>query len=189
MNRMINRILQVFRLLSDRLYTPETYARKIGVNIGNNCRILSRNWSSEPYLITIGNHCTIAKNVSIHTHGGGSVLNEHCPDFDVFGKVVIEDWAYIGTGAQIMPGVTIGEGALIAAGSVVTKSIPPHTVVGGNPARFICSSEDYYKKNKPYNVKTRGLTPQEKKKIILSLSDGCFIKKPYIKTPQTESSE
>ena len=46
------------------------------------------------------------------------------PDFDVFGKVVIKDWAYIGAHAQIMPGVTIGEGAMVAAGSVVTKSVP-----------------------------------------------------------------
>ena len=64
----------------------------------------------------------------------------------MFGKVVIEDWAYIGASSQIMPGVTIGTGALVAAGSVVTKSVPPHTVVGGNPARIICTTADYYEK-------------------------------------------
>lgn len=70
------------------------------------------------------------------------------PYFDVFGKVVIEDWAYIGAYAQIMPGVTIGEGALVAAGSVVTKSVASHTVVGGNPARYICTTEEFYERTK-----------------------------------------
>ena len=64
-------------------------------------------------------------------------MRSRIPDFDVFGKVQIEDWAYIGAYSQIMPGVTIGEGAIVAAGSVVTKSVPPRTVVGGNPAHLI----------------------------------------------------
>ena len=58
-------------------------------------------------------------------------------------KCKIEDWAYIGAYSQIMPGVTIGEGAIVAAGSVVTKSVPPRTVVGGNPARYICTVDEY----------------------------------------------
>lgn len=67
----------------------------------------------------------ITRNVSIHTHGGGNSIRKDHPNFDAFGKVVIEDWAYIGAYSQIMPGVTIGEGALVAAGSIVTKSVPP----------------------------------------------------------------
>ena len=62
---------------------------------------------------------------------GANIIRKSIPDFDAFGKVVINDWAYIGAYAQIMPGVTIGEGAIVAAGSVVTKSVAPHTVVGG----------------------------------------------------------
>ena len=45
------------------------------------------------------------------------------------------------TGAIVLPGVTIGEGAVVAAGSVVTKDVEPWTVVGGNPARFIKKRE------------------------------------------------
>lgn len=108
---------------------------------------------------------------------GGQAIRQQHPDFDVFGKVVIEDWAYIGAYSQIMPGVTIGEGALVAAGSVVTKSVAPHTVVGGNPARFICTTEEYYEKNKRYNVGTKGLDKEEKKRRLLSLTDDKFIKK------------
>ena len=185
---MIKRIFKLFSLFRNRLYTAENYARHIGVNIGKHCVIETRNWSSEPYLITIGNHCAITHNVSIHTHGGGRTARHICPDFDVFGKVVIEDWAYIGAYSQIMPGVTIGEGALVAAGSVVTKSVPPHTVVGGNPARFICTTQDFYEHNKQYNIGTKGLSIQDKKKLLLSLSDDRFVKKPFIKTPGTENN-
>lgn len=160
-----------------RLASPEKYARHIGVTIGKNCLIDTRNWSSEPYLITIGNNCQITRCVSIYTHGGGQSIRQICPKFDVFGKVVIEDWAYIGAYSQIMPGVTIGEGALVAAGSVVTKSVAPHTVVGGNPARYICTTEEFYERNKKYNVGTKGLSPQEKKRILLSLSEDKFIRK------------
>lgn len=99
------------------------------------------------------------------------------PNFDVFGKVTIEDGVYVGAYSQIMPGVTIGNGALVAAGSVVTKSVAPHTVVGGNPAHFICTVEEYYEKNKLFNAATKGKNPIEKKKILLSLPEENFIKK------------
>ena len=157
--------------------SPEKYARHIGVNIDKNCFISTREWSSEPYLITIGNHVQVTRCVSIHTHGGGQCIRQQHPDFDVFGKVVIEDWAYIGAFSHIMPGVTIGEGALVAAGSVVTKSVEPHTVVGGAPARFICTTEEYYERNKNYSVGTKKMGEAKKKKILMSLPDEKFIKK------------
>ena len=83
-------------------------------------------------------------------------MRSRIPDFDVFGKVQIEDWAYIGAYSQIMPGVTIGEGAIVAAGSVVTKSVPPRTVVGGNPARYICTVDEYIQKNLEFNLQIHG---------------------------------
>lgn len=186
---MIKRIFRLFSLFRNRLYSPEKYARHIGVNIGKNCLIDTRNWSSEPYLVTIGNNCQITHCVSIYTHGGGQAMRAINSNFDVFGKVVIEDWAYIGAYSQIMPGVTIGEGALVAAGSVVTKSIPPHTVVGGNPARYICSTKEFYEHNKKYNIGTKGLSIQDKKKLLLTLSDDRFVKKPFIKLPDTDNSK
>ncbi len=109
--------------------------------------------------------------------GGGNVIRKEIPGFDSFGKIIIKDWAYIGSGSHILPGVTIGEGALVAAGSIVTKSVPPHAVVGGNPARVICTVEEYKKKNIKYNTKTYGMSVEEKKRILLSLPDDMFIKK------------
>lgn len=74
-----------------------------------------------------------------------------------------------------MPGVTIGEGSLIAAGSIVTKSIPPNEVWGGNPARFLCSRDEYIARNLPYNLDSKSMTPQKKRDYLLSLPDNKFI--------------
>lgn len=157
--------------------SPEQYAKHIGVKMGKNCHVSTREFGSEPYLITIGNNVALTSNVAIHCHGGGRVARRQIPDFDIFGKVIIEDWAYIGSGAQILPGVTIGEGALVAAGSIVTKSVPAGMVVAGNPAKIICSVNDYIERNKQYNLHCKSMTRDEKRKYLLGLSDDKFIKK------------
>jgi serine acetyltransferase len=82
-----------------------------------------------------------------------------------------------------MPGVTIGDNVLIAAGSVVTKSIPSNVVVAGNPARYICSLDEYIEKNLPYNIDSKSLSQKDKKKLLLSFPDDKFIKKGYIQVP------
>lgn len=102
-------------------------------------------------------------------------------DFDTFGKVVIEDGSYIGAFSQIMPGVTIGKGALVAAGSIVTKSVPAGVVVAGNPAKYVCTVEEYIERNKKFNLGTKGLSFEEKKKALLTVDEEKFIRKPYIK--------
>ena len=132
---IIIRLLKEFywRYLSDSV----AYARRLGVNIGEHTTISIHEWSSEPYLVTIGNHVQITRGVSIHTHGGGNAVRQIIPDFDVFGKVVIEDWCYIGAHSQIMPGVTIGDNVVIGAGSVVTKDIPSNKIAYGNPCKIV----------------------------------------------------
>ena len=172
--------MKLFNLISNiywkTIASPEKYARHIGVHIGKNCLISTRYWPSEPYLVSIGDNVQLTDCVSIHSHGGGNCVRREHPEFDVFGKVVIEDWAYIGSWSHIMPGVTIGEGALVAAGSVVTKSVAPHTVVGGNPAKYICTTDEYYERNKKYSVGKR-LSKTEKKYFLQNMPDDKFIKK------------
>lgn len=163
------------------IMTPKRYARFIGVKFGKNCLIATKNWSSEPYLIEIGDNVQITHNVSVHTHGGSHVVRKVIPDFDMFGRVIIEDGAYKGAYSQIMPGVTIGRGALVAAGSIVTKSVPSDVVVAGNPAKFICTVEEYIERNMKYNVGTKGLSLDAKKKALLAMGEDKFIRKVYIK--------
>lgn len=55
----------------------------------------------------------------------------------VKGKIIVEDEVWIGTDAKIFSGVIIGKGAIVAAGSIVTKDVPPYAIVGGNPAKLI----------------------------------------------------
>ena len=62
-----------------------------------------------------------------------------------------------------MPGVTIGDNVLVAAGSVVTKSVPSNVVVGGNPAKYICSVDEYISRNMRYNTNSKGMFGDEKK--------------------------
>ena len=173
--------MSIFKKIKRRIVrlfcSYEKQARYEGIKMGTCNFINSRFWSTEPYLITIGSHVQITKGVQLHTHGGGISVHKIVPKFDCLGKVVIEDWAYIGSFSQIMPGVTIGEGSLVAAGSVVTKSTPPGSVVGGNPAKIICTVENYLHRNKKYDTKTKGLSAEEKKRVLLALPEDMFLKK------------
>lgn len=162
-----------------RLYlSPIKYARYVGVKVGNNTLIADKHhWPNEAYLVSVGDNCQITEGVKIFTHGGANVCRDIYPDFDCFGKVTIGDRVYIGSGSKIMPGVTIGNLVLVAGGSVVTKSVPSGVVVGGNPARIICTIDDYIKRNIKYNTHTKGLSRSEKKKVLEKLPDNAFIKK------------
>ncbi len=62
------------------------------------------------------------------------------------GLVTIGDDVFIGAGAIVMPGVTVGKGSIVGAHSVVTKDVPAYSVVAGNPARIIGSSSEYFSK-------------------------------------------
>ncbi|MDR0792472.1 MAG: acyltransferase, partial [Chitinophagaceae bacterium] len=84
--------------------------------------------------ITIGNKVSISHKVTLITESHDT----DSPTFDTIrGKIIIEDYAWIGVNATILQGITIGEGAVVAAGAVVTKPVAPYTVVGGVPAKKI----------------------------------------------------
>lgn len=120
---------------------------KKGMKIGKNCSIQPGLIvdHSNYWLIEIKNNVTIASFVYLLAHDASS--KRHLGGTKV-GKITIEDGCFIGARSIIMPGVIIGENSIVAAGSIVTKNVEPNTVVGGNPARFICSLEDYLNKQK-----------------------------------------
>ncbi len=177
---MLKRLIDFIR----KKMTPlDVQARKAGVKIGVENWVSSYFWSTEPWLITVGDHCQITAGVKMVTHGGGHVLRDKDPDFDTFGKVTVGSWCYLGTNALIMPGVTIGDNVLVAAGSVVTKSVPSGMVVGGNPARILCSIEEYQLRNEKYNLKTKGLAQDKKREMHETLPEDKFIVKGYMQQP------
>jgi len=156
----------------------EQYAKFIGVKIGGGNFIAGKDhWPSEPYLITIGSNCALTKGVKIFTHGGARVARRKYPNYDVFGMVEVGDYCYIGTNSLIMPGVKIGNGSMVAAGSVVTKSVPPNMVVGGNPARILCTVDEYIERNKTFDLESKGLSYEQKRTFLLSLPKERFIRK------------
>lgn len=175
-------------LYQQTFWSLEKQARHAGVHLGDGNFIASHFWGTEPYLIKIGSNCGITKGVKMFTHGGARVARKKRPQFDIFGKVNIGDYVYIGTNSLIMPGVTIGDNVLVAAGSVVTKSVPSNVVVGGNPAKYICSVDEYVSRNIQYNTNSKGMSGDEKKKLLLSLDEGKFVKKNFLKTSITNEN-
>ena len=91
--------------------------------------------------LDIGDEVMIGPNVSLIT-SGHPIEPSRRRDFVTAKPIVIERNVWIAAGATIIGGVTVGENSVVAAGSVVTKDVPPNTLVGGNPARVIRSIAD-----------------------------------------------
>ena len=93
--------------------------------------------------VEIGNNCLFASRIYItdHDHGDTSLNSLVMPPakrrLTSKGAVIIKDNVWVGEGVAILSGVTIGENAIIATNSVVTKDVPANSVVGGIPARII----------------------------------------------------
>ncbi|EFO3596123.1 acyltransferase, partial [Escherichia coli] len=84
--------------------------------------------------VTIGSNVSISPYVRIIT----ASHDVNCPNFSLILKpVIIKDYVWICTSSIILPGVTLGYGAIVAAGAVVTKNIPDYAIVAGNPAKVI----------------------------------------------------
>ena len=127
-----NRILQVFaRIAPGATTTRVRLNRWRGVNIGKDVWIGydSIIETSCPHLVTIRDRAAIGIRVTIIAHNREQR------------GVVIEEDVTLGPGVIVLPDVTIGCGAIVTAGSVVTKSVPPKTMVQGNPAQPIATIE------------------------------------------------
>lgn len=104
------------------------------IKIGANTPIGRRSYIDGRAQLTIGENVSISPDVQIIT--AQHDIND--PSFKLIkAPVTIEDYVWIGTRALILPGIHVGKGAVIAAGAVVTRDVPPFTVVGGVPAKPI----------------------------------------------------
>jgi acetyltransferase-like isoleucine patch superfamily enzyme len=108
------------------------------VSIGANTII---NWDCMLYItggLVIGKNVSIAAGVWLVT---GSHDMNHPSFLEFYKPIVIEDYVWIGMRATILGGVTIGKGAVVMTGAVVTRDVPPYSVVGGIPARIVTQRE------------------------------------------------
>ena len=133
-----NRILQTLASFLPGAFTLRVLLHRWrGVQIGTGVHIGSYVLieSAYPQWVSIGNNVQIGIRAMViaHAHGLAPKKSEH----KGYVSVRIEDDAYIGAGAIVLPNVTIGCGAVVTAGSVVTRSVPKLTMVQGNPARPI----------------------------------------------------
>lgn len=87
--------------------------------------------------ITIGNHVALGHEVMILTSSHHIGDQQHRAGMVTSAPVCIEDGVWIGARSIVLPGVTIGAGSIVGAGAVVTKDVPPNTLVGGVPAKMI----------------------------------------------------
>jgi maltose O-acetyltransferase len=137
-----------------------------------------------PYLIRIGDNCSIAEHVRLLAHDAATF--KFTGGHARLGSVDIKDNCFIGDRSTILPGVTIGPNALVAAGSVVNKDIPPNSCAAGVPARVYAKFDDYIERNKQQiengsvfefsdlmdNVDN--LDPQIKARVWEAVQDGRF---------------
>lgn len=107
-------------------------------SVGNNCKISSHTFICEGVTIEdavfIGHSVTFINDMYPRATANGALQTE--ADWKV-DKTVVKKGASIGSGCTVLANVTIGEGAIIGAGSVVTKDVPPNAIVAGNPAKFL----------------------------------------------------
>jgi len=120
--------------------------RGLGMRVGARTRFYSLRLPSEPWLVRIGEDCLVSNDVTFVTHGANTIFQDKYESLTGFGKIELRDKTYVGVNVTILPNVTCGPSCLIGAGSVVTKDVPPNMVVAGNPAKVICSLDDYEKK-------------------------------------------
>ncbi len=126
-------------ILSSNLYeSPELI-------IGNNTVLNYQIGISVECKVEIGDNCVFAGETAIFDNNSHGLHYGHDRKMtkDDVAPIKIEDHVWIGMRSLILKGVTIGKGAVVAAGSIVTKDVPPMTLVGGNPARIIKKIEDY----------------------------------------------
>lgn len=150
-----------------RRLDPVAWSRRLGVRVGQQCRLLDvsrATFGSEPYLVRLGDHVTVTEGVRFITHDGGVwVFRQKEPELDVVGPITVGSNVFLGLRAIVLPGVTIGDGCVIAAGAVVTKDVQANSVVAGVPARFLRSVDDYRVSLVGRESPTKGLNPKEKR--------------------------
>jgi acetyltransferase-like isoleucine patch superfamily enzyme len=132
------RILRIFAWLLPVYQARSSLVRHSGVKVGKGVYIGNLVYfdGEHPEYIQIEDEVAIAPGAVIIAHSGGSPFQARLGVFhEAPQKVVLRKGSWVGVGAIILPGVEVGEGAIVAAGSVVSQNVPPYTVVAGNPAR------------------------------------------------------
>jgi maltose O-acetyltransferase len=152
--------------------------RELGMHIGKGVNLPMSTWidTAHCFLISIGDNCGFGDMCMILAHD--AMPNEYI-DATRVGRVIIHESCHFGVGTVILPGVEIGPRSVVGSNSVVVDDIPPNTLAAGNPARVICSLDEFLEKHrqamktaplfpyKEYDIKY--LTPARREEMIARL--------------------
>lgn len=106
--------------------------------IGEQCSIQTNVTITDPAYTRLGNNVRLTGCILFGHDGSVNMLNRaYGLKLDRVGKIDIRDHVFVGHGAIILPGVTIGPNAIVAAGSLVNRDVPPNSIVAGAPARVV----------------------------------------------------
>lgn len=116
-----------------------------GLTLGQNVDIVADYFfdPSHCFLISIGDNTTIAPNVRLIAHDAST---KKIVGYAKMGRIDIKENCFIGDSVIVLPGVKIGPNSIVGSGAVVTKNVPPNSIVAGNPAKVIASVDEYIKK-------------------------------------------
>ncbi len=145
------------------------YLRKLGMKIGEKCRIRSLKFSTEPYLIEIGDHVAIAAGTEFITHDGATwVFEDDVDGGGIFGKIVIGNNVFIGINCIILSNTAIGDNCIVGAGSVVRGQYPENSVIAGNPAQIVSKTgvQRMLSRQSSGLVKTKNLSYRQKDRMV-----------------------
>jgi maltose O-acetyltransferase len=143
--RIASRIVQ--RIAAQRAANRWAQLRALGMHIGEDVSLpVSTSIDvSHCFLISIGDHSGLGEDCLILAHD--AQMDEYL-DAARIGRVIIHPSSHIGARTVILPGVEIGPRTIVGANSVVSRTLPPDTVCAGNPARVICSLDEYLTKHR-----------------------------------------
>lgn len=169
MKRLFGVLKYIYFLIWTKI-NPIGYAKHLGVRLGKNVTFYGMKpymFSTEPWLISIGNDCYITANCTFITHDGGTlILRKQVPDLELTAPIAIGNDVYIGVNATILPGTQIGNRCIVGACSVVKGEFPDNSVIAGNPARRIKSVEEYLEKAQNNSLHFGHLSAKEKEKEL-----------------------
>ena len=169
----MRKIFAIIRYMINLVWTkisPIGYAKHIGVNLGKNVRFYGMKptmFSTEPWLITIGDDCYITANCLFVTHDGGTlILRKEVPDLELTAPIEIGNDVYIGINTTILPGTKVGNRCIIGACSLLKGEYPDNSVIAGVPAKVIKTTDEYLEQAKQNSLHFGHLIGKDKEKEL-----------------------
>ena len=146
------RRIRVYFILDSKKRVKYIIKHKIFAGVGNDFFFQPRILPADPKLIKFHNNVVVTSGVLFITHDVTDFMLNHLNTDHFYeyksGCIEVMNNVFIGSNTIILPNIRIGNNVVIGAGSVVTKDVPDNSVVAGNPAKVICSFDEYLNKRR-----------------------------------------